>query len=207
MNAASFFDWLRAGVEINLKEKAITITAGPVKIKHLSFDGARELMADRIRIEQFLSILFVQRGVMWEDYRREHVDECINSLREIQLELQEFAKGISGSNRQTKAALSLGSCLYAWANCCDEAATVLDQAKEAENDPFEDSKAHQYIPLVLRDLRQKTYPIVDLLISLLPKDSMVKDQAIEKLDWGKTTAVRHLNASTAELQSAEVEIP
>lgn len=208
MDLGSFLTFLKLfpRVEADLEKKTITIKAGPFTLR-IPYGTYKALMSKRSTVVDILSRLFIQRGVMWEDFRREKMDECITSLREIQKLAQEEHNKLKETN--AKQDEYFASIMFAWANVCEQAVTELGQALETENDPVEtgiDFGAGDFLAPVLLECRKSTYPLVDLLICLLPDDDPVRQQASEKLALGKNRTVQKLGARIEELPGAELRI-
>jgi len=198
---------LNLGVVIDAKSRTYTIKLGALKFKNLPFETVKALSSNQLVIESLLSRHFVQRGVMWEDFRREEVERCIRSLRDLQKLSETQAPAFAETKKPEDQMLS--SMLQAWANECDGAAKLLESGIENERDPINtgmDMSAQEWIPNVLGTFRKATYPFVEMFIALLPETNPVKAQAAERLRRGKDILVKYYHVSTNDLTSPELEI-
>lgn len=206
MDLGAFWKLLGIGMEADFKERRYTIRLGPITIKGLPFERVKALRSNQPAIESLLSRHFVQRGVMWEDFRHEKVKDCIRSLRVLQKLSETQASAFEATKKPEDQIFS--SILQAWANECDKAARHLELASEDERDPINtglDMSAQEWILDVLSDFRKATYPSVQMFIDLLPDTSPVKAQAAERLRYGKDILVKFYNVSTNDLTSPEIE--
>jgi hypothetical protein len=206
MDIATIWKLIGLGLEVDLAKKLYTIKLGPLTLKDLSFRAVKALSSQPALIESLLSEHFIQRGVMHVDFRRERVDACIRSLRELQALNQAQAKAFADSGKPEDELFS--TLLTAWANECDTAVSILESAIEDERDPINtgmDVTAQAAIPDAIRALRTATYPTIELLIQLLPQSNSVRQQASTILTRGKDLLVRHFGVPFSDLVLPEVE--
>ena len=206
MDIATIWKLVGLGLEVDLEKKSYTVKLGPLTLKGISFKTVKALSSDPAIIELVLSKHFIQRGVMFADFRRETIEDCIHSLRELQTLNQGQAIAFLATNKPEDSLFS--SMLSAWANECDKAVTYLQAAVEDERDPINtgmDISAKDAIPGALGDMRSATYPSVDLLIQLLPEGNLVKAQALKTIADGKNVLVRHFGVPVTNLVAPEVE--
>jgi hypothetical protein len=206
MDIATIWKLIGLGLEVDLEKRTYSIKLGPLTIKGLSFKTVKALSASPQAIEGLLSEQFVQREVMFADFRREEVGDCIASLRELQELCKSQASAFAATKKSEDEVFS--TVLRAWANECDEAANSLESALRDENDPADsgmDTSARSSIPRVIGKLRTATFPSVEMFIDLLPEGNPVKAQATEKLTAGKDVLVKYFNVQSSEILRPDFE--
>ncbi len=206
MDVATIWKLIGLGLEVDLEKKVYTVKLGPLTLKGISFKTVKALSSDPTSIEELLSKHFIQRGVMYADFRRETIEDCVRSLRGLQTLNQDQAKAFLTTKKPEDKMFA--SMLTAWANECDKAVTYLQAAVEDERDPINtgmDISARDAIPGALGDMRSATYPTVELFIQLLPEGSPVKAQALATIAQGKDVLVRHFGVPVSRLVAPEVE--
>lgn len=185
--------------EADLRTGAYSLTVAGFTLKGLRYRSYKGLAHDPSRMERILSHCFIQRGVMWQDFRRETVQDCINScygLKSLcEAEAKEFGDG-SNVDRFFSSLLSY------WANECDTAARSLKDALAMESDPIEsgmDISARDAIPYAIGTLRKNVYPVVEAIAETLPADNPIRNQGMERLRQGTDDLIRYYRVSTSEL--------
>src|SRR5258708_38351436 len=83
MTFADAFKLLGLGIEIDHKTRTWDLILGPLKIKDVPFATPNLLVGDRRMIGSLLSDCFLERRVMWKDFRQETLTECLSSLSEL----------------------------------------------------------------------------------------------------------------------------
>jgi hypothetical protein len=207
MELASLWKFLSPSVEADLEKRRVTLTVGAVTLKGIRLPTLKALTRDRHAIEVLLTDLFIRRGIMWEDRRREIPKKVAGSLRELQGLCTEGGKTFAETRKEPDAILS--SLLIAWGNDCDYAARNLEAAMLMENEPADtgmDTSVREVIRTELARLRKRNYPVIDFLIDLLPDGNVVNQQASEYLTRGKDELVRCYRVPFAELTKPAVEI-
>jgi hypothetical protein len=206
VDIATIWKLIGLGLEVDLEKKSYTVKLGPLTLKGISFKTVKALSSQPAAIEDLLSKHFIQRGVMFADFRRESIDDCIRSLRELQTLNQTQSTAFLATKKPEDILFS--TMLSAWANECDKAVTYLQSALEDERDPINtgmDVSARDAIPGALGDMRKAAYPTVELFVQLLPEGNPVKVQATASLAQGKDVLVRHFGVAVSELVAPEVE--
>ncbi len=200
MDLASFFSLLGLKMGLDFEKRTFTVVVGPMSFENVPFSTLKSLRSDSRIIEPILSKQFIQRGVMWQDFRRERVDFCIKSLRELQTLCESSAEQFSESRFQKDHILR--SVLHSWASECDAAAKHLQSALDDERDPINsgmDISARDSVPWALGEFRKATYPSVAMFIELLAVDNPVRTQAAKTFREGSDLLVKHFGISTSEL--------
>lgn len=206
MDIATIWKLIGLGLEVDLEKKSYMVKLGPLAVKGISFKTVKALSSQPAVVEELLSKHFIQRGVMFADFRRESIDDCIRSLRELQTLNQAQAAALLITKKPDDKLFS--TMLSAWANECDKAVTYLEAAVEDERDPINtgmDINARDAIPWALGEMRKAAYPTVELFAQLLPGGSPIRVQAIASLAQGKDVLVRHFGVAVSELVAPEVE--
>jgi hypothetical protein len=207
MLLTDFWKLVGLKLEVDFEKRTYSITIGPLKLKGLAFTTIKALSATSAIPERILTEQFIQREVMWGDFRGEEIDDCIESLRGLQKISEERAVTFDKSGNPQDAIFA--SLLRSWANECDHSATLLSQALEEENDPINtgmDTSARDAIPAALGKLRTQTYPFVAMLIELLPDGNPVKAQATKKMEYGRDVLVRFFNVPGSAIHAPSLEI-
>jgi hypothetical protein len=206
MDIAPIWKLVGLGLEVDLEKRTYTIKLGPLAIKGLTFKTVRALSASPQAIEDLLTEQVVQREVMFADIRREEVQDCRDSLRELQALCKSQSSAFAATKKSEDEVFS--TVLRAWANECDEAANHLESALRDENDPADsgmDTNARTAIPPAIGKLRIATFPSVEMFIDLLPEGNPIKAQAAEKLNAGKDVLVKYFNVQSSEILRPDIE--
>ncbi|TWB21115.1 hypothetical protein [Nitrospirillum bahiense] len=202
---STFWKMLGFGLEADFSKRTWTLTVGPIKLKELKIPQFRALASDEATIERILSEMFIKRAVMWIDFRRERVSDCIASLSELEQLCGKTAEEFSATGKDADQIIS--SMCRGWECQCHEAIAILKSGIEEERAPENtgmDISATDYIPDALGDMRKKTYPLIQMLIELLPEESEIRTIAKEKLVYGKDELIRHYGVSSSDIEVATV---
>ena len=92
MDIATIWKLIGLGLEVDLEKKSYTVKLGPLTLKGISFKTVKALSSDPTIVEEVLSKHFIQRGVMFADFRRETIEDCVRSLRGLQTLNQDQSK-------------------------------------------------------------------------------------------------------------------
>ena len=175
MHYLELWKLLNLALDIDWEKRRLTLRLGPLTIQDLPLATVRKLSENHQLVEDLLSEQFVRRGVMWADFRRERVADCINSLRDLQTKSLKNSEAFASSRKPEDGVVA--TVLQGWANSSDEAAKLLEFGLEDESDPANtgmDVSASDYIPDSLGKLRKDTFPIVQMFIDLLPDGNAVR---------------------------------
>ena len=192
-------------ISIDMKNKTLRISIGGVIIvKNISFATIKKLTKNSSYIGSLLSSHFINRQVMWQDFRKENVALCIKSLMDLKLENFQHAQRLGESRTESDQFLS--SWLLYWGNECDRAIKEFQDAiqnekisRSMESDSEFVLRAHKEIPKILGEFRRKTYPAIQILIDLLDERNPVREQAVSRLNLGKNLLVQHYGISINKL--------
>ena len=225
MNYLELWKLLNLGIAIDKENMKLTLNLGPLTIKDISLKVAKQLSKDTSLIERLLSDHFINRQVMWQDFRIEYAEGCLRSL--IELKQRNIAEADRfGASRKSKDRI-FAEVFQAWANECDR--TIKDLKRLDDEQMIKEAslpragKGHR-IPKALRDhrdlereklakilgpFRATTYPMVEVLIDLLPDDNSIKQQAKERILAGKHWIVNVFKVPVNTLHdiSWELSIP
>lgn len=180
---------------------------------HISFPTVKEMRQDHGTVSNILSECFIRRRVMWQDFTREEAEYCKQSIDEVKDALENKASEFRKTGKAKDARYA--DLLEAWANDCVEASKSFRDAINAEQryreayqrwELLESSdifRAKWSIPEILGRFRQRTYPAVDAFIQLLPDNSEVKNQALEKINFGKSVLIRAHGMSPDQIATAD----
>jgi hypothetical protein len=210
MDYLELWKLLNLGIDLDFEKMVLTIRLGPLTIKNVKIGTVRELSKDEHAIERILSDHFIKRGVMWVDFSLERVEDCVGSLKDLEQRCltQKDKFGIS-SKPSDKL---LATALEAWANECRDANREFTQAIEFEKigrqTEFDSEfilRAHDEIPKILGKFRKNSYPIVEMFMQLLDEKNVVKQQANEKLSYGKDLIVRNYGIPVSEITNPQYQ--
>ena len=201
------------GVDINLAEKTITLNLPGVHISHISFRTVKAMSEDPGTVSNILSKCFIQRRVMWQDFRSEKAEDCKKSIDEMKDILEDKAREFRKTGKAKDD--EYADLLEAWANECVDASKSFREAIDTEQ---RDREAYQRWELpessdiqrasisiseILGRFRLRTYLFVDLFIQLLQKNSKVKKQVLDKIDDGKSLLVQAYGISYKQIATLE----
>jgi hypothetical protein len=207
MDLASFWKLLNLDIGVDLSRKTYSITVGPLSIKDIPFASMKSMTENTPLIEMLLTKHFIQRRIMHMDFRRETVQDCTRSLRELQRLNEDQSKEFAASRKESDRIFS--SMLLAWASECSKASAVLEDALRDEKDPINTGmgiSARDWIPDALADMRKASYPTVEFLTLLLPDDNPVRKQASAALKMGSDLLIRHYGVGSHELTPPDLEL-
>ena len=176
-------------VNIDNEKKTITIITPIVKIGPISFASAESFASDYDKISVFLQRTFVERKIMWHDFKKETLEWSKESIKEISEIIEDFIKEIQeNSNRKDDI---LKDYLIAFQSFCN---LTLKEIRDAEFDereqrdalvPLDDILfAEDQLEFILKDFREKSYPMIQALANALPSDRQMKKLVFEKLRVG-----------------------
>lgn len=199
---------INIGIEIDWGNMILTIRLGPLTIKNVKIPAFQELRKDIHFVEGLLTDQFITRGVMWVDFAREEVEDCVKSLQDLEQSCLERKKAFVATGSSADSVLA--TALEGWAVECNQAVRSFKEAIEFEKTSREiefDSefilRAHNEIPRILGNFRKDTYPIVEMFIQLLSEENLIHQQAVEKLKQGQDLIVKHYGISVADLRKPE----
>ena len=200
------------GVNIDWDKRYLDLKLVVLTISHISLRTVKEMCQDHGTVSDILSVCFITRKVMWQDFQREKAEYCRQSIDEMKDVLENKAREFRKTGKAKDARYA--DLLEAWANECVNASKSFRDAIATEQRDREDYqsgtlleasdiwRAGSRIREILGPFRQRTYPFVDAFIQLLPKDSVVKKQAQEQIDLGKGLLVRAYGMSFDQIVKA-----
>ena len=176
-------------LKIDTEKKIITITTPILTIGPISYSSAKSFIKDTSSITKFLNKTFVQRMVMWHDFKKEHIEWSRKSLEEVAIISQDFYREID-KNQNSKDGFLL-EYLVAFESECILAAKAIKEAERDEREqrdsflPLDDIFfAKEQMEFILKDFRNKTYPMIKALSRILPESNIVRKQVEDKLKMG-----------------------
>ncbi len=176
-------------VKIDPEKKIITITTPIVTIGPLSYTQARSFVDDKQRISNFLKETFVERKIMWHDFKKETLEWSKVSITEISNIANVYWKEIEDNNNIKD--FILVDYLKAFESLCKLTLKAIREAETDERDqrnsglPLDDIFfAKDQLEFILKDFREKTYPMVKSLTMILPDDGEIRKLSAQKLKDG-----------------------
>jgi hypothetical protein len=169
----------------------IEISAGPPFAKMI-FDKAelQALLQGQSRIADLVAQCFVRRRVFWQDIAAEDPTYVLESLEQVESELNQLASQLSASTEQS--VLTLARFVRSWATASSLVRkelrdTLSDIAQEKAlvlgyDSAGEDRQTALQVALVA--LRQRVYPLVTILVAFLSDEDPTKGEAQAFLDRG-----------------------
>lgn len=148
-----------------------------LNLKHIkrkiTLKTLKEIQIDNPTVEEILAECFVKKEILWQVIDLEDIDWSLNSLIDLQTKCGYYSnKFLSVSDDRLHFYSQLMKLLD---TNCNEAYKELYRLKQISNYEL-------YAPL--KKLRINSYKIVVTLIEFLPKGNLIKDRAIEKLEFG-----------------------
>lgn len=175
----------------DLSVNKIEVSAGPPFAK-LIFDKAEfhALLQGQSHISDVVAKCFVRRRVFWEDIRKENREATIKSLEQVEAQLDDLSSKLA-SNADASV-IALAKFVRAWATAASLVRKELaDRLRDIDDEKAstlgydwanEDRESAVYDALI--SVRQRIYPLVTLLVSILPDDDPTKNEAQSLLDSG-----------------------
>jgi hypothetical protein len=194
------------GMEADFEKRTWSISAGPFKANGIKFITLKALSDDAGTVQKLLSDLFVKPAVMWMDFRRETVTDCINSLASLENSTATAAEALRVSHKSQDELLV--GLLQSWSGDCKLARGRLETALKNENDPIDtgmDISARDEIAPALGDFRSSSLPAVKFLIDLLPETNPIKAQSSALMSRAEDELIRHYGVNSSSLKSPSVE--
>lgn len=202
------------GVDLDAQGRKLTLRLGPVTIKEISLRAATGLSKNPRAIAKILSGHFINRQVMWQDFRRETVEQCVGSLEDLKNKNEEQADAFSASGEEGDRLIA--DLLQAWANECDAAIKEFRAAAQTERDSraieFDSEfvlRATDEISRILGEFRTRTYPIVDAFIESVAAPvaaGQVGQQALDRLEAGKNLLIQYYGVSSSRIARPSWEV-
>lgn len=169
----------------------IEVSASPPFAK-LTFDKVelQALLQGQSYISEVVSKCFVRRRIFWEDIRKENREAVVESLTQVESQLDDWsAKLSSGSDASVVA---LAKFVRAWATgaslvrkqLVDRLRDIDEEKSSTPGYDWANEDRDTAVHDALVALRQRIYPLVTLLIAFLGDDDPSKSEAQELLDLG-----------------------
>lgn len=206
----SFSDlWKMLNVKLvaDLDSRRVDVHLGVAELKGISIPAIQALSDQREALETLLSDAFISRRVMWMDLRRERPDYVVKSLKDLAGIMRGAARQFADTKR--KKDVGLASVLLAIANEAEVGMKLVCEGIEDERDPANtgmDASAADYMNRAIIDVRKAAYPLIELLVTLLPETSPVRIQAASTLQNGYDVLNRAYSQPASELPRATVTI-
>ena len=207
----NLIDILNLKSELDLEKKTASLNLMFFSIKNIPLKRIKAFSSETSKIEDLLSELFVRKQVMWQDFKMEKVEYCLESLTDLKSKLDDYASRFNETKKDDDKIYS--SFMKSWGNACDESIKEFKTAIEYENvgkatesDSSFILRASDEIPNILKKLRERMYPTVSALIELLPEKNAIRIDATEKLSFGKEILIKYYGAKHENLKSYEIEL-
>jgi len=169
----------------------IEVSASPPFAK-LTFDKAElsALLQGQSQISEVVARCFVRRRVFWEDIRKENREAVVESLAEVESQLDEWSAKLSSA--VDASAIALVKFVRAWATgaslvrkqLVDRLRDIDEEKSSTPGYDWANEDRDEAVHDALVALRQRVYPLITLLIGFLGDDDPTKAEAQGYLDRG-----------------------
>ena len=169
----------------------IVLKAAPPFVE-VKFEKAelQALVRESESVSDIVAKCFVRRRVFWEDIRKEDRNAVVKSLAEAESDLDEWSSRLASSTASSVVALT--KFVRAWANGTSLARKELrDRLREIDEEKattlgydWANEDRDQAMHDALVSLRKRIYPLVTVLVALIPDDDPTKAEAQDFLDRG-----------------------
>lgn len=116
-------------LNFDLEKPPVDINILDVSIKGVSYDAIRALRDNPPEMHDLVDKLFIEKKIMWEDFRRETIDTCINGLVDLEADLNAYKADLLSTEKSEH--LLLAEIIQVWAS---EADNAIEAFKIAQHD-------------------------------------------------------------------------
>jgi hypothetical protein len=210
------YKFLGLDIVVDIKSRIWDLTLGPLKIKSIPFSLPKELTSNQQLVGQILVECFVQRRVMWQDFRRETPNKCEASLTELALILEPFASKFSGSSAEADKVFA--QALLHWKAMSVLATKEIKDAIDVEEkdradwrsgaliDSDEIQDARTSLNSILSNFRKAILPTVAFLIDLLAESDPLRAEAEALRIEASETLMRDYSVGLSDLRTPEWQL-
>lgn len=203
-------------LQVDLQATRATLSWGPTIVRNVSLQRLDQLIKDPELIEKMLSEFFLTRRIMWHPTENEDAGKLRGGLTDMTTSIDEFRTLLATDSQGNKLPMRL---LSEWSGPGARAAAELKMAVELEEqsrrDPTDSGaflEAKAEFPRIMGAFRAQTYPIVSLLVDMLPPGNVLRARTKDKLEEGTNYLIREYNMSSGDIPAptwslANVEAP
>jgi hypothetical protein len=215
MTFSDVFKLLDLNLDVDGKSRTWDLALGPFKFNNFAFRTPNLLIGDRRMVGELLSECFIERRVMWKDFRQETPTECLSSLDELTNLLEQNIVKLQPSEAEKDK--TLAEILSLWkARGVVAQKELKDAVESGETIPTNgqrgsstdsgnaDCTEREIEPLT--SFRIETLPIIGFLIDLLPDGDPVKSDAQECRTTAQNDLVRFYSVSVDQLRHPDWQI-
>jgi hypothetical protein len=208
--AASWFQLLDLEdifrLNFDLENSPVDINILDVSIKGVSYDAIRALLDIPLEMHDLVDKLFIEKKIMWEDFRRETIETCINDLVDLGADLNAYKADLLSTGKSEH--LLLAEMIQVWATEVDKAVEAFKIAKYEQEftEPNPEPLPEEYIIPALGKFRSNTLKIVEEFIGFLQPGSAIRIRAEELYDRALTELVRYFLVNHKELKDLSYRV-
>lgn len=207
----TLLDILGLGGIIDTEKRTIELKFLGFSINGIKYSSIKELVNDNKNTEKLLSEFFTRRQVMWQDFSREDVKDCIESLKDLMQKCNIAAEDFYSTNRDKDAFYA--TLLRHWGDQCDIA--IKDFLISMETEEVSSAldfgtgsrfRASEEIPRILGEFRSKTLPLAKELTKLLPEENIIRIDVEKNIDVATNMIIRNYNVPHSTIVEGQYNI-
>lgn len=167
-------------IAFDLENSTFQVWLNNVGTGHMPYSAVKDLSNNHSKIEDIVLSCFLEKRIMWKDFRQELADDCISNLKDLSEKLEHYKNHFEQSDREEDKLLN--SILLLWLMECIQAKKEFDRAnfnEDPQEDDYFDNRpdVEGEIVSIIGDFRSKTIKIARLFIDLLPEDNSLRSKA------------------------------
>lgn len=193
----------------DLEKSTVDITILNVTIRGIKYAAVKALSDNPSKVKDIVDKVFIHKQVMWMDFRREDVDGCINSLKDLEEKLKTYQTDLlSTGNEDDKI---LAGIIEIWAVECNIAIDAFKTAIYHETLSRADFLSDrlpaqgQIIP-VLGKFRSNTLNIVKEFIQLIEPGSRTRERGEELYNRALTELSQYFHVNQKDVRDLSFSV-
>lgn len=202
--AASWFQLLDLEeifrLNFNLEKSPVDINILDVSIKGVSYDAIKALRDNTAEMYDLVDKLFIEKKIMWQDFRRGTIDTCIYGLKDLGADLNAYKANLLSTGKSEH--LLLAEIIQVWAAESDKAVEAFKMAKYN----VEFMLPEEHIIPILGKFRSNTLKMAGEFIGFLESGSAIRNYAEQLYDRGLSELMRYLRVNYQELKGLSYSI-
>lgn len=191
-------------ISFDLEDSSFKVWFTDVGLDEIGYSAVKTLSADYSEIERIVLSCFLEKRIMWKDLRQYLADDCISSLIDLSVKLEEYRSHFDQD--ESEAAKLLSGLILLWSMECTQAKNEFDRANfnddPQEGDYFDNPPdVESEIVPIIGDFRAKTLNIAKAFIDLLPEDHQLHKKAEMTYYKALSELVRYYNINLDDVSA------
>jgi hypothetical protein len=187
-------------LNFDLEKSPVDINILDVSIKGVSYDAIKVLRDNTAEMHDLVDKLFIEKKIMWQDFRRGTIDTCIYGLKDLGADLNAYKANLLSTGKSEH--LLLAEIIQVWAAESDKAVEAFKMAKYN----VEFMLPEEHIIPILGKFRANTLKIAGEFIGFLESGSAIRNYAEQLYDCGLSELMRYLRVNYQELKGLSYSI-